>query len=78
VVKLIPPRSETFVLNSIKSPLPQCDQGDFEHYCCMMLTLFKPWRNSHDLKDAHELWAEAFASYEFKNTDRKIMNNFNL
>jgi hypothetical protein len=37
-----------------------------------------PWRNSHELKDAYELWAQAFASYEFKITDRKIMNNFNL
>jgi hypothetical protein len=78
VVKLIPLRSETFVLNFIGGPLPRCDQGDFKYYCCTMLTLFKPWRNSHDLKDAHELWAQAFTSYEFKITDRKIMNNFNL
>jgi hypothetical protein len=78
VVKLIPSRLQTFVLNFIRGPLPRCDQGDFEYYCCTMLTLFITWRNSHDLKDAHELWAQAFASYEFKITDRKIMNNFNL
>lgn len=45
VVKLIPSRSETFLLNFIGGPLPRCDQGDFEYYCRTMLTLFKPWRS---------------------------------
>jgi hypothetical protein len=78
MVKLISSRSNTFILNFIGGPLPRCDQGDFEYYCCTMLTLFKPWRNSRDLKGAHELWAEAFASYQVKAEDRKIINNFNL
>lgn len=43
-----------------------------------MLTLFKPWRNSQDLKDVHQTWAEAFTSYKFKLEEKKIMNNFNL
>ena len=78
VIKLIPSRSETFVLNFIGGPLPRRDQGDFEYYCCTMLTLFKPWRKNQDLKDVRESWAEAFASYEFETKDTKIMNNFNL
>ena len=34
IVKLIPSRSETFLLNFIGGPLPRYDQGDFEYYCC--------------------------------------------
>ena len=78
MVKLIPSREETFVLNFIGGPLPRYDQGDFEYYCRTMLTLFRPWRNSRDLKDTHQSWADAFASYEFKPQYMKIMNNFNL
>ena len=78
MVKLTPSRSDIFILNFIGGPLPRCDQGDFEYYCCTMLTLFKPWRNSQDLKNVHESWAEAFALYEFNPEDRKIINNFNL
>ena len=78
IVKIIPSRSKTHLLNFIGGPLPQCDQGDFEYYCCTMLTLFKPWRNSGDLKDESESWAEAFTLYEFKFEDKKIMSNFNL
>jgi len=50
MVKVIPSRTETFMLNFIGGPLPRCDQGDFEYYCRTMLTLFKPWRNCRDLK----------------------------
>ena len=78
VAKLILSRSETYVLNFIGGPLPRRDQGDFEYYCRTMLTLFKPWRSSQDLKEAHQSWADAFASYEFKPENKKIMDNFNL
>jgi hypothetical protein len=78
VVKLIPSRSETHLLNFIGGPLPRCDQGDFEYYCSTMLTLFKPWRKSQDLKDMQQTWAEAFESHSFKPEHKKIMNNFNL
>ena len=43
-----------------------------------MLTLFKPWRNSDDLKYAHESWSEAFLSHEFETKDRKMINSLNL
>ena len=78
MVMLMPSRSETFVLNFIGGPLPQSDQGNFEYYCCTILTLFKPWRNSDDLKYAHESWSEVCLSYEFETEDRKMINNFNL
>ena len=78
MVTLISSRSETFVLNFIGGPLPQSDQGDFEYYRCTMLTLFKPWRNSDDIKHTHESWSEVFLSYEFETKDRKMTNNFNL
>ena len=78
MVTLISSRSEMFVLNFIEGPLPQSDQGDFVYYCCTMLTLFKPWRNSDDLKYTHESWSEACLSYEFETKDRKMINSFNL
>ena len=77
-VKCIPSRSNTFILNFIGGTLPRRDQGDFEYYCCTMLTLFKPWRNGKDLKNINQTWAEAFASYEFKTESNRTMNNFNL
>jgi len=33
-VKCIPSQSEKYILNFIGGPLPQCDYGDFEYYCC--------------------------------------------
>ena len=45
-----------FVLKFIGGSLPQCDLGNFEYYCCMMLTFFKPWRNGRDLKKKHRLY----------------------
>ena len=78
VVKLDSSREDIFVLNFIGGPLPRRDQGDFEYYCRTMLTLFKPWRSSCDLKEKHRTWSEAFASYNFKIIHKKIMNNFNL
>ena len=78
MVKVVSSREDTFVLNFIGGPLPRCDQGDFEYYCRTMLTLFKPWRSSCDLKEKHQTWADAFTSYEFNDVERKIMNNFNL
>jgi len=78
VVKLVPSRSEVYLINFIGGPLPRCDQGDFEYYCRTMLTLFKPWRSSQDLRNAHQSWAEAFRLHEFNPEERRIMSNFNL
>ena len=49
-VKCITSRSENFILSFIGGSLPRCDYGDYEYYCSTMLTLFKPWRKSIDLK----------------------------
>jgi hypothetical protein len=78
VVKLVLSRSDNYILNFIRGPLPRRDQGDFEYYCHTMSTLFKLWRNSRDLKDDDQSWADAFALYKFKPEHKKIMDNFNL
>ncbi len=45
--------------------LPRRDQGDTDYYCCVMLTLFKPWRTGKDLKKEDETWKEAFDRHVF-------------
>jgi len=60
-VKCITSRSDTFILNFIGGTLPRRDQGDYDYYCCTMLTLFKPWRHGEDLKSVNQTWTEAFA-----------------
>ncbi|KAF8800809.1 hypothetical protein BYT27DRAFT_7116564, partial [Phlegmacium glaucopus] len=77
-VKCIPSQSNTYILNFIGGSLPQCDKGDLGYYHSTMLTLFKPWRSSQDLKNINQTWTEAFALYEFNIENKKIMNNFNL
>ncbi|KAF8813266.1 hypothetical protein BYT27DRAFT_7084956 [Phlegmacium glaucopus] len=77
-VKCIPSRSNTYILNFIGGSLPRRDKGDLGYYCSTMLTLFKPWRSSQDLKNIDQTWTEAFALYEFNIENKKIMNNFNL
>jgi hypothetical protein len=77
-VKCFGSRKKEFILNFIGGTLPRRDYGDFEYYCCTMLTLFKPWRNGKDLKDINQKWSDAFNLYEFKLEEKKILNNFNL
>ena len=43
-----------------------------------MLTFFKPWQTSLDLKTPEQSWDEAFVNYDFSISDKDIMNNFNL
>ena len=35
-----------------------------EHYCRLMLTLFKPWRSLQDLKSGSDSWTEAFEAFK--------------
>ena len=77
-VKYFSSKSNKYILNFIGGTLPRHDQGDFEYYCCTMLTLFKPWRTSDDLKNKNQTWSEAFTIHQFNLNDKKIMNNFNL
>ena len=71
-------RIKTIVPNFVGSPLPRCDQGDRENYCCTMLTLFKPWRTGGDLKIDGQTWNDAYELYEFCDREKKIIKNFNL
>ncbi|KAK0431125.1 hypothetical protein EV421DRAFT_1893411 [Armillaria borealis] len=57
--------NEYLILNFVGGTLPRRDGGDREYYCCTMLTLFKPWRSSADLKESVQNWHEAFESYAF-------------
>ena len=66
------------VPNFIDASLPRRDKGDHEHYCCMMLTIFKLWRSGVDLKGADASWDEAFNSYHFTEEQETFMNNFNV
>ena len=78
MVKLVPSRSETYIINFIGGSLPRRDQGDYDYYCCTMLTLFKPWRSIEDLKDGTQSWVDAFTSCLFDIKIKKIMDNFHL
>lgn len=71
-VKCITSRSEKNILNFIGGPLPRREYGDFEYYCCTMLTFFKPWRKGIDLKKSDQSWAEAFESHNFTNEEEKL------
>ena len=66
------------VVNFIGSPLPRSDKGDREFYCCTMLTLFKPWRSGHDLKNENQTWDEAFKLHRFSDQQEQIMKNLNI
>jgi hypothetical protein len=65
--------------NFVGANLPRCDQGDREYYCCLMLTIFKPWRSGLDLKQSRTAtWDEEFASHVFSDSELAIMKNLNI
>ncbi len=66
------------VPNFVGANLPRCDQGDQEYYCCVMLALFKLWRQGTDLKAEGELWDERFQEHSFSEEERWYMHNFNI
>ncbi|PBK59898.1 hypothetical protein ARMSODRAFT_852371, partial [Armillaria solidipes] len=71
--------TDRHVPNFVGGLLPRKDKGDREYYCAAMLTLFKPWRTGHDLKqDALTSWDQAFQNHDFSDFHEKIMSNFNL
>ena len=70
---------EKRVPNFIGANLPRCDQGDHEYYCCTMLTLFKPWRRGHDLKESVQTsWDDTFNKHKFRNEEIQLMKIFNI
>ncbi|EEB95783.1 hypothetical protein MPER_05194 [Moniliophthora perniciosa FA553] len=68
--------SDKVVVNFVGATLPRRDRGDYEYYCCTMLTLFKPWRLGHDLKASTDSWADTHAKHEFSEREATLMNNF--
>ncbi|VDB99246.1 unnamed protein product [Peniophora sp. CBMAI 1063] len=63
-VSLLDP-SKARIPQFIGGLLPREDQGNLEDFYIAMLTLYKPWRNGQDLKDAEESWKEAHEAYEY-------------
>ncbi|THU94772.1 hypothetical protein K435DRAFT_555471, partial [Dendrothele bispora CBS 962.96] len=49
-----------------------------EYYFCTMLSLFKPWRSGTNLKPFSTTWTLAFNTFQFSETQKKLMGNFNL
>ncbi|THU95873.1 hypothetical protein K435DRAFT_563576, partial [Dendrothele bispora CBS 962.96] len=71
-------KMDAHVLNFIGHTLPRSDKGDYEYYCCVMLALFKPWKNGSELKNIGQTWEEAFNVHKFTSAQIKLMQNFNL
>jgi hypothetical protein len=66
------------VPNFLPNTLPRADRGDREYYCCLMLTLFKPWRSGKDLKAKMETWDKSFMTQDFNKRQMEIMKFFNV
>jgi len=72
-------REDSFIVpNFLPNTLPRADRGDREYYCCLMLTLFKPWRSGKDLKAKMETWDKSFMTQEFNKRQMEIMKFFNV
>ena len=62
----------------IGGTLPRSDKGDREYYCCVMLTLFKPWRTGQNLKTEDQSWDDAFSEFNFTDHQKRLMLFFNI
>ncbi|KIM74021.1 hypothetical protein PILCRDRAFT_80473, partial [Piloderma croceum F 1598] len=72
-------REDSFIVpNFLPNTLPRADRGDREYYCCLMLTLFKPWRSGKDLKAKMETWDKSFMTQDFNKRQMEIMKFFNV
>lgn len=68
-----------FISNFVGAVLPRHNHGDYEYYCCTMLTLFQPWHTGQELKHSKDAsWSDAFMSLKFTPCQQDIMKNFNL
>ncbi|KAJ6630458.1 hypothetical protein B0H10DRAFT_1774518, partial [Mycena sp. CBHHK59/15] len=64
--------------NFIGGALPRSDKGDREYYCCVMMTLFKSWREPSDLKSLSETWDATFVSHTFTDRQLQLLANFDV
>ena len=78
LVRCVAERKTSVVPNIVGGALPRHDQGDREHYCCAMLTIFKNWRSGKCLKNDRQSWDDAFRSHNFTENQMRLMKNFNL
>jgi len=58
--------------------LPKMESADEYYYYLTMLTLFKLWRESIDLKGDSNTWKEIFDNHIFEERHRQIMKYMNL
>ncbi|KAF7789846.1 hypothetical protein EIP86_000794 [Pleurotus ostreatoroseus] len=58
--------------------LPRRDRGNREDYCMTMLTMFKPWRTGHELKNVEDSWDKTFLNHQFTERQRELFKFFNL
>jgi hypothetical protein len=69
---------QTMVPNFTGGALPRMDQGDRDYYCCTMLTLFKPWRDTLQLKPKSATWHDTFTKHVFSDKASRLMKHFNI
>ncbi|PPQ80410.1 hypothetical protein CVT26_004432 [Gymnopilus dilepis] len=61
-------------------PNRKSSPASYSTWCQYMLVLFKPWRESTDIKENEEMWTTAYENYEhtLKDEHRKIIENMSL
>jgi hypothetical protein len=78
VVKCNFDRLLNVVPNFLGGVLPRHDSGNREYYCCTMLTIFFPWRDTLCIKQPSDSWETAFNAFKFSTRQIQLMQNFNL
>jgi len=78
VVKCDFDRLKHVVPNIVGGTLPRRDSRNREYYCCTMLTLFFPWRDTSCMRRASESWESIFNADIFSVREKQLMQNFNL
>jgi hypothetical protein len=74
-------KNKCFIPVPIRPSIPQRDQEkNYAQYCHLMLTPFKPWRHSSDLREKDQKWEEAFKLFQENCLSHvnKIMDNMQI
>ncbi|KDR75357.1 hypothetical protein GALMADRAFT_45270, partial [Galerina marginata CBS 339.88] len=70
--------NDKIVPNFIGGSLPRMIEGKSDYYHLTMLTIFKPWRDSNDLKSPSESWDFSFGDYNFDARKLEVMKFFKV
>ncbi|KAJ3564754.1 hypothetical protein NP233_g8085 [Leucocoprinus birnbaumii] len=71
-------RLNSLVPRYLGGSLPRRDSPDPTYYHCTMLTFFKPWRCTDDLKSTSQSWSDAFLQHGFSPGQQEMIDNYNL